>query len=170
MKLQNNTNIVLPNKQYSDKRNTLEIAFKPVITILHVTEGKRFSNFCNSYNLIIKVWSHSRYLKRCQICKSELLILKILKQSSEVFYKVGALKVFTKFTGNKTTVPESLLKTRLWHRCFCVNFAKFSRINLFDRKSPVSAPKICGYWSQTTQASFGGEDASWSAVMLLSKN
>ena len=83
---------------------------------------------------------------------------------------VAALKVFTKFTGNKTTVPESLLKTRPWHRCFCVNFAKFSRINIFHRKPPVSASENLWILVLDRTSFLWGEDASWSAVILLWKN
>ena len=52
--------------------------------------------------------------------------------------KKGVLKNFTKFTGNHMCQnlffnkvadlrPATLLKKRLWHRCFPVNFVKFSR-------------------------------------------
>ena len=62
----------------------------------------------------------------------------IQKQPPEVFYKKCALRNFGKFTGkhlcqslffNKVTSlrPTTLLKKRLWHRCFPVNFAKFLR-------------------------------------------
>ena len=49
----------------------------------------------------------------------------------------GVLKNFAKFRGKhlcqvlffiKVASPTSLLKKRLWHRCFPVNFAKFLRI------------------------------------------
>ena len=62
----------------------------------------------------------------------------IQKQTSlpEVFYKKGVLRNFAKFTGkhlyaslffNKVAGlrPVTLLKERVWHRCFPVNFAKF---------------------------------------------
>ena len=59
------------------------------------------------------------------------------KQPAEVFYKKGVLKNFIKFTGkylhqslffNKVTgLPATLLKKRLWHRCFPVNFVKILR-------------------------------------------
>ena len=61
------------------------------------------------------------------------------KQPPEVFCKKGVLKNFAKSTGkhlcqsllfnNKATglVPASLLKKKLWYRCFPVNFAKFLR-------------------------------------------
>ena len=64
----------------------------------------------------------------------------LLNRSSrlEVFCKKGVLKNFAKFTGkhlcqslffNKR--PATLLKKRLWHRCFPVNFAKFFRTHFF---------------------------------------
>ena len=49
----------------------------------------------------------------------------------------SVLKNFAKFRGKllcqvlffiKVTSPTTLLKERLWHRCFPVNFAKFLRI------------------------------------------
>ena len=57
---------------------------------------------------------------------------------SKTFYKKGVLKNFAKFTGkhlcqilvfNKVADlrPATLLKKRLWLRCFPVNFARFLR-------------------------------------------
>ena len=43
------------------------------------------------------------------------------KQPPEVFYKKCVHRNFVKFTGK----PASLLKKRLWHRCFPVNFTNF---------------------------------------------
>ena len=54
----------------------------------------------------------------------------------EVFYEKGVLRNFARFTGNHLCQslffnkvaglrPATLLKKRLWHRCFPVNFAKF---------------------------------------------
>ena len=37
------------------------------------------------------------------------------------------------------TCPATLLKKRLWHRCFTVNFAKFLRTLFFNRTPPVAA-------------------------------
>ena len=62
-------------------------------------------------------------------------ISTLQKQPPEVFIKKGVLKNFTKFTEkylchglffNRVAVA-TLLKKRLWHRCFPVNFGKFSR-------------------------------------------
>ena len=68
-------------------------------------------------------------------------ILELLNYRSshpEVFCKNGVLRNFAKLTGkhlcqslffNKVAGlrPATLLKKRLWHRCFPVNFAKFLR-------------------------------------------
>ena len=59
-----------------------------------------------------------------------------------MFCKKGVLINFARFTGkhlcqsllfNKVAVlrPATLLKKRLWHRCFLVNFVKFSRTPFF---------------------------------------
>ena len=60
----------------------------------------------------------------------------------EVLCKKGVLRSFTKFTGkhlcqslffNKVAGlrPATLLKKRLWHKCFPVNFVKFLRTPFF---------------------------------------
>ena len=60
----------------------------------------------------------------------------------EVFCEKGVLRNFTKFTGkhlcqslffNKVAGLRlaTLLKKRLWHRCFPVNFVKFLRTPFF---------------------------------------
>ena len=60
--------------------------------------------------------------------------------------KKGVLRNFTKFTGkhlcqsllfNKVAGlrPATLLKKRLWHRCFPVNFAKFLRTPFLQNTS-----------------------------------
>ena len=51
---------------------------------------------------------------------------KFRSSPPEVFCKKGVLKTFVKLR-RKTPVPEYLslmLKKRLWHRCFPVNFAE----------------------------------------------
>ena len=60
----------------------------------------------------------------------------------EKFCKKGVLKNFAEFLGkhlyqsfffNKVAGlrPATLLRQRLWHRCFPVNFVKFSRTSIF---------------------------------------
>ena len=68
-----------------------------------------------------------------------LITLQFRRSHREVFCKKDVLRNFTKFTGkhmcqslffNKVAGlrPAILLKRRLWHRSFPVNFAKFLRI------------------------------------------
>ena len=64
-----------------------------------------------------------------------------------VFYKKSVLKCFPKFIGKNLVRVSSLnvrpttsLRTRLRHRCFAVNFAKFFR-TLFLKKT--SGPCFC---------------------------
>ena len=70
-----------------------------------------------------------------------LIISKFVKyffSRQEVFCKKGVIRNYAKFTGkhlcqsllfNKVAGlrPPTLLKRRLWHRCFLVNCAKFLR-------------------------------------------
>ena len=67
-----------------------------------------------------------------------LLKRNVKSSRSEVFCKKGVLRNFTKFPGkhrrqslffNKVAGlrPVTLLKKRLWHRCFPVNFVKLLR-------------------------------------------
>ena len=62
--------------------------------------------------------------------------MNIPKQPPEVFYKKTLLKDVPKIAGKDLCQslffnnvvglkPATLLKTRLWHKCFPMNFAKF---------------------------------------------
>ena len=73
-------------------------------------------------------------------------IVSVQKQPPEVFYKKGVLRKLSKFTGkhlcqslffNKAAGlrPATLLKKRLWHRCFPVNFEKFLRTPFLQNTS-----------------------------------
>ena len=85
----------------------------------------------------------------CSICKPyveyKVFMCKCVymqKQPPEMFFKKSVLRNFAKLTAKKP-VPESLyliklqawpatlLKKRLWHRCFPVNFAKISKNTFF---------------------------------------
>ena len=66
----------------------------------------------------------------------------IFRKYSEVFCKKSVLRNFAKFTGKHLRQslffdkvaglrPVTLLKKRLWHSCFPVNFAKFLRTPFF---------------------------------------
>ena len=89
-----------------------------------------------------KLYSHRRNLK----IKTKIIIQNILQMKQqqnrisrpEVFCEKGVLRNFTKLTGKHLCQslfsnefaglrPATLLKKRLSHRCFSVNFAKFLR-------------------------------------------
>ena len=58
------------------------------------------------------------------------------KKRQELLCKKGFLKNFAKFIG-ETTAPDSLLnktllKKRLWHRCYPVNFVRTSTVTASD--------------------------------------
>ena len=65
-----------------------------------------------------------------------------MKQPLEVFFKKFVLEIFTKFTEKhlcQSLSPANLLKKRLWHRCFPVNFVKFLRTSLFTEHLRTTA-------------------------------
>ena len=70
--------------------------------------------------------------KKCVISQSISYVNTLQKQSPEVFCKKVALRNFSKFTGKHLYQSLffnnlTLLKKRLRHRCFPVNFEKFLR-------------------------------------------
>ena len=63
-----------------------------------------------------------------------VIIIKITHRTNcpEVFCKKVVLRKIAKFTAKHLCLrPATLLKKRLWHRCFPVNFAKFLRTTFF---------------------------------------
>ena len=67
-------------------------------------------------------------------CSVEKVFLEISQNShKKTFTRVSFL---SKVTGQR---PATLLKKRLWHRSFPVNFAKFLRALFFYRTPPVAA-------------------------------
>ena len=71
-------------------------------------------------------------------CFLFILLIKNRSSRPKAFCKKVVLRNFAKFTGNQLCQnlffskvaglkPATLLKKRLWHRCFTVNFAKFLR-------------------------------------------
>ena len=105
----------------------LSYAIIRIYTILHIylhvskTEELAELHWVNGLNALEKI--NSMYFQGISLVKSS---------RPEVFCKKCVLRNFTKFTGkhlcqslffNKETF--SLLKKRLWHRCFPVDFAKF---------------------------------------------
>ena len=95
------------------------------------------------------LWSH---IGRCPILvilsRYHTLFLRFYAQLQhkssppEVFFYKGILRNFAKFSGKHLCLglsfdkipglrPATLLKERLWHRCFLVNFEKFLRTPFF---------------------------------------
>ena len=80
--------------------------------------------------------------------------------SRGVLWKQGVLKSFAKLTRKylyQSLRPATLLKRRLWHRCFSVNFAKFLRTPFFIEHirwlllNLISGPSLYPlFWSLTT--------------------
>ena len=79
---------------------------------------------------------------------NSLSLSEISHQSCSIIKAV--LRNFAKFTGKHLYQslffnevaglrPATLLKMRLWHRCFSVNFAKFLRTNFFTEHLQTTA-------------------------------
>ena len=83
----------------------------------------------------------------------------------EVFCRNSALKNFAKFTAvleslfNKIAGLGSLLKERVQHRCFPVNFAKYSRTTIFTEHHwwPHLKYTDCIWFSYLARNSFDGK-------------
>ena len=88
------------------------------------------------------------------LCKTNFIDRKWKKcyrsNHPDVFCKIGVLRIFAKFTGkhlcqslcfNKVAGlrPALLLKKRIWHRPFPVNFVKFLETPFLNRTPPVAA-------------------------------
>ena len=81
---------------------------------------------------------------------TNMLLAYFRSSRSEVFFKKGVFKNFAKFTGkhlcqslfvNKISGlrPATLLKKKLWHKSFPVNFMKFLRTPFFIEHLLVGA-------------------------------
>ena len=79
-------------------------------------------------------------------CKWSFLVLPPLKSRRDVFFKKYVFRNFAKFTGKHLRQSlyfdkvagmrtATLLKERLWNRCFRVNFAKFLRTPFLQKTS-----------------------------------
>ena len=101
------------------------------------SEGSFLVNFCGTNELKRQNWPHLNDFPVQLLPRMFIRIPSREKQPSEVFYKKGVVKNFAKFIGkhlyqslffNKLTGlrPASLFKKVFWHRCFPVNFEKFS--------------------------------------------
>ena len=116
----------------SSEKTNWHIPFKENDGVMYNTLGLR-GNHTHKHKYFqsnLPFWKSPYYSKNISF-----LYIRIFLNSPS---KKGVLRNFEKFTGkhlrqclffNKVTglMPSTLLKTRLWHRCFPVNFVKCSR-------------------------------------------
>ena len=76
-----------------------------------------------------------------QLCVS-ILFHKIRSSRSQMFFKIGVLKIFAVFTGKHQRWSLFLIKLQTWrpvkrlqHRCFSVDIAKFLRTSFLQNTS-----------------------------------
>ena len=108
-------------------------------------------NFVSSNRVFRKVLSilvsESKQISMLQLIsyfnEVNFFLIEFRSSRPEMFCRKGVLKNFAKFTGNhlcrslffnEDLRPATLLKKRLWHRCFLVNIAKFLRTNFFTEQ------------------------------------
>ena len=103
-------------------------------------------HFHHSFFLLLLSWTLTRHKTADEGRGPCLFLSTCQKQSLKVFCEKDVLKKFAKFTGkhlnwilflNKVAGlrPTTLLKKRLQHRCFSVNFAKLSRTTFLQNTS-----------------------------------
>ena len=132
------------NRSYCIKEKISLISFLRTINYLSKTfTEKRLSLIRSRFSRYRKYYRLKEPLKK--VTEIELKLCSCTSSRPEVFYK-GVLRNFAKSTGkhlcqslffNKAAGlrPVTLLKKRLWLRCFPENFVKFSR-HLFHRTPP----------------------------------
>ena len=105
--------------------------------LVHQRQKHEACNFMKKKETLAQVFS----CEFCEISKNTFFTEQILatasSKSNRGSYRSshrrcsvgkGFLRKFAKFTGLR---PATLLKKRLWHRCFPVNFVKFLRTPFF---------------------------------------
>ena len=101
--------------------------FSPILYYMYSVSSYIFSLILFMFSQLICIHSY-------------LICIQFRRSRPEVFCKKGVLRNFAKFTGKHLCQglflnrvaglsPATLLKQRLCHRCFPVNFAKFLRTN-----------------------------------------
>ena len=108
------------------------------------------------YNKTTNVMKARSSHRRCSVKKDVLRNFAKFtgkhQYQSLFFYKVAGLHLCQGLSFNKVAGlrPATLLKKRLWHRCFPVNFAKFLRISFLQNTSGrlllESRQYICNYF------------------------
>ena len=78
---------------------------------------------------------HAQAGIKCKLCFSDMFCLTITEH-------LLTETVVQRFSVIKLPRPATLLKKRLWHRCFPVNFCEISKNTVFYRTPPVAASGI----------------------------
>ena len=100
--------------------------------------------------------------------------------------KKGVLKNFAKLTGKRVpksflikvqAAPATLIKKRLWHKCFPVNFPKFLRTAFLQNPSgwqllyfPCYLLKIKTYFGNTLSFKFSGKLSTHTLARIFNEN
>ena len=94
---------------------------------LEILQNWQESNTCARVSFLIKLqaWNFTKFLGKQHLCQS-LFFIKVagLKFHKNFPENICASLFFNKVAGLR---PATLLKKRLWHRCFPGNFVKFLR-------------------------------------------
>ena len=107
---------VFLNTYYSDSKNPIESEFKKLLFLMMAMTRVAVKAVLANVNIFAK-----RSAENLKLTRSSL---------PEVFCEKVVLKDFSKFTGKSLCQslrpgPASLLRKRLWHRCFPMNSPKF---------------------------------------------
>ena len=137
--------LIVSLKQYCSNRSSHQRCSrkKSVLTNLVKSTGKHLCQglFLNQVDFEKRLWRDS-------VTDVFLWILQNLQD-----------QLFTEHFCTTVSVTNlkisTLLKKRLWHRCFAVNFTKFK--NTFSyRTPPVAAPDDCSFCSYPSIPEWGG--------------
>ena len=109
--------------------------------LVHYKENKRNELYTKTSEFYQILTYSSSFLDFWKQLWKQLFEDVLQNKCSQKFGKIhektpGASLFFNKVAGLR---PAILLKRRLWHRCFPMNFAKFLRTPFFYRTPPVAA-------------------------------
>ena len=134
-------NIALPSSMYDKDKGKSHIILRRKAVIFCLIVKPVFGNIIITAKLILQqnftLWGLTS--TNCSLGSKatiKLLLKRCRHSRPAVFCKKGVLRNFSKFTGkdlcqsifvNKVggLTPATLIKKRLWYRCFSVNFEKF---------------------------------------------
>ena len=112
--------------QYSSFKLSLKLKYLNIEGIrLHVAVSPQWENtvkYCQNVKVFVSLLKIWRWLDSIWFCSIFCGVYVPLTEA--VDWRCSVKKVFLEIDLR----PATLLKKRLWHRCFLVNFAKFLRI------------------------------------------